>query len=458
MSTYFFNDLLGTIVERGRSIIERNRDHAATDDDLADLAETLVGGRGEASGVAVAATLLDGYRALDRVGRSAFFKVLAERFGAPVEPLEAAAKAFLERPDDRHALFLHDASESRRQELIRRLNRAPGGTAALVAMRGDLLRELKEHPELAAVDHDFRHLLASWFNRGFLVVRRIDWSTPAVVLEKIIRYEAVHRINGWEDLRRRIDPADRRLYAFFHPALVDDPLIFVEIALTLDIPSAIAPILAEERQPLDPKKATTAVFYSISNCQDGLRGISFGHFLIKQVVEELVRDFPGLDTFVTLSPVPGFRDWLDEERQDEHSTILTAADRKVLDRLDDPAWTTDEAAVAAARPVLQALGATYFHQSLTRHGTPTDPVARFHLGNGARLERVNALADGSAKALAASHGLMVNYLYDPKQIERNHEAYANEGKIAVSTAVRRLVRKSPQREPPQSEATVANHA
>ncbi len=452
MSTYFFNDLLGTIVERGRSMIERGRDHPVTDDDLADLAETLVGGRGEASGLAVAAALLDGYAALDRTGRVGFFKVLAKRFGAPREPLEAAANAFLEQPDDANALRLHDVSESRRQELIRRLNRAPGGTAALVAMRGDLSRELKEHPELTAVDHDFRHLLTSWFNRGFLVLRRIDWSTPAVVLEKIIRYEAVHRINGWEDLRRRIDPADRRLYAFFHPALVDDPLIFVEVALTADIPAAIGPILAEERRPLDPGKATTAVFYSISNCQEGLRGISFGHFLIKQVVEELARDFPGLDTFVTLSPVPGFRAWLEEERRNERSAILTAADRVLLDRLDDPAWPLDESTVAAARPVLQSLGASYFHRSLTRHGTPTDPVARFHLGNGARLERVNALADGSDKALAASHGLMVNYLYDPKQIERNHEAYANDGRIAVSAAVRRLVRKPSQREP-----VVASH-
>lgn len=457
MNSYFFNDLLGTIVERGRSIMDRGQGRVATDADLAELAEKLVGGRGEASGVAVAATLLDGYAELDREARAGFFGILAEKFGAPPEPLAEAARAFIERPDDANALHLHDVSEPRRQELIRRLNRAPGGTAALVAMRTDLLGELKERRELAAVDHDFRHLFSSWFNRGFLVLRRIDWSTPAVVLEKIIRYEAVHRINGWEDLRRRIDPADRRLYAFFHPALVDDPLIFVEVALTGEIPSAIGPILAEEREPLDPKRASTAVFYSISNCQEGLRGISFGNFLIKQVVEELARDFPGLDTFVTLSPVPGFRAWLDQERGKEGPAVLTASDRALLDELDDPGWTADEATVAAARPVLLALGAGYFHQSLTRHGTPTDPVARFHLGNGARLERINFLADGSAKALAASHGLMVNYLYDPRQIERHHEAYANEGRIAVSPAVRRLVRKSTQREPPQHEPAVASH-
>ncbi len=205
---------------------------------------------------------------------------------------------------------MHAASEPRRQELFRRLNLAPGGTAALVRMREQLIDALDHRDDLAAVDDDFVHLFSSWFNRGFLVLRRIDWSTPAIVLEKIIRYEAVHEIRDWDDLRRRIDPPDRRCYAFFHPALVDEPLIFVEVALTRDIPAAIAPILAAEREVMDADKTRTAVFYSISNCQRGLAGVSFGNFLIKQVVEEICREMPKLSTFVTLSPVPNFAVWL----------------------------------------------------------------------------------------------------------------------------------------------------
>src|SRR5438874_1450695 len=224
----------------------------------------------------------------------------------------------------------------RRQELFRRLNLAPGGTAALVRMREQLLDALDDRADRAAVDSAFIHLFSSWFNRGFLVLRRIDWSSPAIVLEKIIRYEAVHRIRGWDDLRRRIDPPDRRCYAFFHPALVDDPLIFVEVALTSEIPSAIAPILTVQRDVIGPDKANTAVFYSISNCQRGLAGVSFGNFLIKQVVEEIARENSRLSTFVTLSPVAGLAEWLKRERADEASKVLNGADRAALASLDIP--------------------------------------------------------------------------------------------------------------------------
>jgi malonyl-CoA decarboxylase len=442
LQSSYFNDLLATIVDRGRAVLDRNRSRRPSGRDLAALAEALVSGRGEASGIALAQEILDGYQALDWAGRTSFFRALAERFGASRPALDEAARAFLADGDEASALRLHAASEPRRQELIRRLNRAPGGTAALVAMREDLLARLGDHPDFAQVDRDFEHLLTAWFNRGFLVLRRIDWSTPAVILEKIIRYEAVHEINGWEDLRRRIDPPDRRLYAFFHPALVDEPLIFVEVALTAGIPDAIAPILAEDRHPLDPARATTAVFYSISNCQKGLRGISFGNFLIKQVVEELVRSLPGLKTFVTLSPAPGLRRWIEADRAREAPVAVSEADRAVLARIDEPGWNQDTEAVAAARPVLLALAAHYLLRARTGQGYPADPVARFHLGNGARLEQLDFLGNDSPRALSESYGLMVNYLYDPRQIERYHEAYANERQIAVAPAVRRLLRRA----------------
>ncbi|MEJ8573964.1 malonyl-CoA decarboxylase [Microbaculum marinum] len=444
MTSYFFNDLLSTIVDRGRGIVERGRDRRPSGQNLAGLANDLLSGRGEATGIALARDLFDNYATLDSAGRTAFFRALASEFGPDPEALAAAAEAYLKEPGEATALRLHQASEPRRQELIRRLNRAPGGTAALVAMREDLLDRLPDHPDFRPVDADFSHLLSSWFNRGFLVLRRIDWSMPASTLEKIIRYEAVHEINGWDDLRRRIDPPDRRLFAFFHPALVDEPLIFVEVALTAAIPEAIGPILAEDHHPIDPAQATTAVFYSISNCQKGLRGISFGNFLIKQVVEELARAFPSLKTFVTLSPAPTFRKWVERQVADEAAGTLRAGDREVLATLEDAAWAGDPATAERARPVLLRLAAQYYLQARTDRGTPPDPVARFHLGNGARLEQLDFLGDPSPKGLGESYGLMVNYLYDPKTIERNHEAFANKGEVVASTAVKRQLRGAPE--------------
>ncbi len=450
VSSSFFNELLTTIVERGRGVIDRNRNRRASGRDLAGLADLLMAGRGEASGMALAEEILDGYPTLDWAGRTSFFRALAERFGARPDELEKAARDYLESGDQADAIRLHEASEPRRRELIRRLNRAPGATARLVKMREDLIARLDDHPEFEPVDRDFQHLFSSWFNRGFLVLRRIDWSTPAVILEKIIRYEAVHEINGWEDLRRRIDPPDRRLFAFFHPALVDEPLIFVEVALTADIPEAIGPILAEDRAPSDPAQATTAVFYSISNCQTGLKGISFGNFLIKQVVEELARGYPALKNFVTLSPLPGFAHWARRDASSKTPEAVVQSDHRVLAQLDEPDWVNDPETIAAARPVLNALAAHYLLRA-KRAGLPPDPVARFHLGNGARLERINFLGDRSRKALTESHGLMVNYLYDRKQIERYHEAFVNDGEVAASPAVRRLLRR-----PVEQRQLVAN--
>jgi malonyl-CoA decarboxylase len=276
------------------------------------------------------------------------------------------------------------------------------------------------------------------------VLRRIDWTTPANILEKIMRYEAVHAIEGWEDLRRRLEPADRRLYGFFHPALGDEPLIFVEVALTEAIPSAIAPLLAPDRAELAPKVATTAVFYSISNAQRGLARVSFGNFLIKQVVEELKREWPRLTNFVTLSPAPGYAAWLTREASDASSSVISLQARHTLALLEKPNWSTDTAAREALQRALVPLAAHYFLNARTASGRIVDPVARFHLGNGARLERLNPFGDLSETALRQSRGLMVNYLYDLDHIEENHEAYANKNEVAASSAVRKLARVRPR--------------
>src|SRR5246500_5462606 len=336
MANAFFSDLLATISERGRTLLQRGKpdDGKADADGLIELCEALLSGRGEASGTAMASEVLDRYHDLDSDQRRAFFSALSQKFGPDRDKVNKAIEAWMAEPGDGNGGALHFASEPRRQELIRRLNRAPGGTADLVEMRADLLTLLNGHKDLAALDRDIVHLLGSWFNRGFLVLRRIDWSTPANILEQIIRYEAVHEIRAWDDLRRRIDPIDRRCYAFFHPAMPDAPLIFVEVALTETIPGAIAPLLAANRQSGPPGRRATAVFFSTSNTQRGLGGISFGSFLIKQVVEELRRELPKLENFVTLSPVPGFMQWLKEAGD----VPVTDEDRALLENLEKPGW------------------------------------------------------------------------------------------------------------------------
>ena len=444
MNTSFFGEMLQTIAERGRALLDRTRDRRERRDrretaeqrsaSLVELCEELLSGRGEASGVALAREILTRYAELGAGPRVAFFETLASDFGPDHARLDAAIAAWRAAPTETAATDLHRASEPRRQELFRRLNLAPGGTAALVRMREQLLDALDHREDLAAVDSAFIHLFSSWFNRGFLVLRRIDWSSPAIVLEKIIRYEAVHRIRGWDDLRRRIDPPDRRCYAFFHPALVDDPLIFVEVALTTATPAAIAPILTVQRDVIGPNKATTAAFYSISNCQRGLAGVSFGNFL------EIAREHPKLSTFVTLSPAAGFTEWLKRERADEASKVLNAADRAALANLDIPGWWQTEATRDGVEEPLMRAAAWYFLHARTKGGLPLDPVARFHLGNGARLERLNWLADGSERAMAQAHGLMVNYLYILDDIEKNHEAYAQHRTVVASKAVTALAR------------------
>jgi len=442
MNTSFFGELLQTISERGRALLARNRrvEASARSESLVELCEDLLSSRGEASGVARAREILGRYGELTTGPRIAFFEALSERFGPDPARMQAAIAAWREKPSDATAAELHAASEPRRQELFRRLNLAPGGTVALVRMREQLIDVLDHRDDLTAVDDDFAHLFSSWFNRGFLVLRRIDWSTPAIVLDKIIRYEAVHEISDWEDLRRRIDPPDRRCYAFFHPALVDDPLIFVEVALTRDIPDAIAPILSPDREVMEPEKMRTAVFYSISNCQRGLAGVSFGNFLIKQVVEEICREMPKLSTFVTLSPVTNFTAWLARERAQENSAALSEADKALFAALDDPNWWRDEETAARLQDPLMRAAAWYFLRARGERGLPVDAVARFHLGNGARLERINWLADTSDKAIAQAHGLMVNYQYDLDDIETNHEAYAETRNVVASSAVQRLLR------------------
>ena len=423
---------LGSVMEAGREILARRRlampAKAGSADALAALCRQMLEHRGEASGLALASEITEAYWQLPEDERMAFFESLATEFDVDGERILAAAERYREDPAPANLSAIAHAVEAPRQKLFRRINTAPDGTRTLVTMRGHLLRVLRANPQLQGVDTDLRHLFISWFNKGFLELRRIDWSSPALVLEKIIRYEAVHEINGWDDLRSRLGK-DRRCFAFFHPALDDDPLVFVEIALTGAVPGALAPLLDLEREPSQGKPVNTVVFYSISNCHPGLAGISFGNFLIKNVVEELTKEKPGLKTFVTLSPVPGFRKWLVD------ADLEGLVPEDLVEKVKQPVGRVVETDVYEALVKLCA----HYLLKVKSGELPKDPVARFHLGNGARLHRVHGAADLSIKGREQSAGIMVNYLYDLPKIEEYHEAYFDEGKISVSRAVSRLL-------------------
>ena len=401
-------ELLSTVFERR----QRTGQSAPSDGrPLQELADALVGSAGETSGLALAEEILTRFEAEDDDGKIAFFRHLATAMNIAPEDVRATLSTYEKDPSKTSYRAFMAAAEPKRQELIRRLNRLPNATGMLVRMRADLLRLGRGEPELEALDMDFRHLFLSWFNRGFLVLRPINWESPAHILEKIIAYEAVHAIDSWDDLRRRLEPSDRRCFAFFHPSMPDEPLIFVEVALTNGVPGSVQMLLSEGRSAIPTSDADTATFYSISNCQAGLASISFGNSLIKQVASDLATEVPSLATFVTLSPIPGLTSWLQSE---------------------GIAWEEADA------EKLRGYAAGYLLNAKRGGGQPLDPVARFHLGNGAIVHRVHADADISDKGRAQSAGTMVNYLYDLGKIAQNHERFATTQEVVASAEVKSL--------------------
>jgi malonyl-CoA decarboxylase len=430
MAFYRFQDFLSSLVKGQRSLFSK-----AESASIDELLDQLMGTVGEVSGIVTARQVLDHYAELNTEEKLEFFKNLEQNFNANQELIRLAFDYYNKDPSSFNLNTLSKATEPLRHELLRRLNQTPGATHDLVGMRADLLGFLKTHPKLIAVDSDFQRLFTSWFGRGFLQLQTINWSTSAAILERIIRYEAVHAIEDWDDLRSRIDPPNRRCFAFFHPALVDEPLIFVEVALIDGLPGSIEEILQSEAMTeFDESSFKTAVFYSISNCQPGLRNISFGNFLIKQVVQELQAEFPSIKTFVTLSPVPGFSRWLESEKEN---------DIEGLDELRQQfkALSAEEATTDEQQELLRKLVFNYLVQ-VKHEKYPADPVARFHLGNGASLHQVHSGADQSEKGMAQSRGVMVNYLYDLSNIESNHEKFAVEGFVNFNDKLKSLLIKS----------------
>ena len=422
--------LLGSVISVGRGILARRRQAAAEapSGDLIAKCWQLLHHRGEASGLALACEVIADYEALDVANQTLFFEALSDAFGPDREGIIVAADAYKANPATEQLTALGKAVEAPRVKLFRRMNMAPNATSVLVKMRGNLLQLLPEHPDFKRVDTDLKHQFVSWFNRGFLELRAIDWNSPAAVLERIIHYESVHAIQGWDDLRSRLRE-NRLCFAFFHPAMPDDPLVFVEVALTSGIPNAIAPLIDRTAEPTDEKDLDTVVFYSISNCHPGLAGVSFGNFLIKQVVEEVGKHYPSAKRYVTLSPVPGFCQWLSSQSM---AADLDIHELRTLAKVHgsdttDPRWEA-----------VLALCAKYLVNERSG-GLARDPVARFHLGNGASLHAIHWAADLSDKGLQQSIGLMVNYLYDLDSIEENHDDYFDQGKVAISRSVARLV-------------------
>ncbi len=426
----YFQDLLSSLFER-RTFSPAKPDARG----MLALCSSLLADTGEVTGLQTASALLATYSQADKDQKLEFFQSLASDFDIDTTALSERTGDYSRHRSAENLTRLLDVAEPRRQELLRRLNGVPGGTETLVRMREDLLQMLKQDADLARVDVDFEHLFSSWFNRGFLVLRPIDWTTPAHILEKIIKYEAVHAIDSWEDLRRRLQPADRRCFAYFHPAMPNEPLIFVEVALTAAIAGSIQAVLAETRDPVQPQDAAAAIFYSISNCQKGLRGVSFGNFLIKQVATDLASSLPNIKTFITLSPIPGFMPWLKTRAEADPdgaaATYYTVASELTPDNADEA--TADEVAG------LKSLAASYFLQEQRPDGRPIDPVARFHLGNGASLRTIHWLGDRSENGLRNSAGMMVNYIYDLKSVDANHEAYSKDGKVIASREVTSLL-------------------
>lgn len=434
------------------------------DDDVRRLREQmlacLAARGGEVSARARAAALGRAYLNLDETGRQRFLKVLAEEFDVDRAGLDAAIAAAHEAGSDNDARHkaeaqLKKALEAPRLRLLTQFNGLPNGIKFLVDMRAELLSLARRDPLFKPLEADLKGLLAAWFDVGLLELSEITWrSAPAALLERLIAYEAVHAIKGWDDMKNRL-ASDRRCFAFFHPRMPDEPLIFVEVALVDGLAGNVQHLLDESAPSQDPRKADTAIFYSISNAQKGLAGISFGNFLIKRVVDVLAAEFKGLKTFATLSPIPGFRGWLDRALAEGEPGLLQAAERKALKDivttargakgtfktlLGDPAWPQDPVACDALRAPLMRLCARYLTQGKRPDGKALDPVAHFHLTNGARMERINWLADTSTNGLQQSAGIMINYLYKLGEIDDNHEAYTGAGKIAASSAIRSLAK------------------
>ena len=418
----FFQNMISSIMKNGLSLGRfRSQNFGTLHKDINKAADSVMSSTGEVSSIVFAEHLLELINEQTDEDLLVFLSYLLKEYDIDTESLLKNIQAYQSERNQNNLTLVSNSSEPKWIELFRRLNATPAGTHKLIKLREKIKDLMAEgNSGLESFDEGLLKLFKYWFNPSFLVLEKIDWSTPANVLEKIIEYEAVHEINSWDDLRARLAPSDRYCFAFFHPLIPEDPLIFVEVALTNKIPESIEEVIKIEREELEFNQINTAVFYSISNCQNGLSGISFGNFLIKKVAHKLKQEIIGLDNFVTLSPVPGLMRWL------ENNAPLT------YERCKDKIIDDEE---------LNQKAINYLTESTREDGLPNDPVARFHLGNGAILKHINLNADQSSKGLSQSNGIMVNYLYDLETVERNHELFFETKEVLLSNEIKSLKKK-----------------
>jgi malonyl-CoA decarboxylase len=422
LSMSFFQNMISSIMKSGLNLGRFGvQDFGTLHQDIKKATDSVMSTTGEVSSIAFAGHLLDLIESETNDDLDEYLSYLLEAYDIDTESLLRNIEAYSKDKNDKNLGLIGTFSEPRWIELFRRLNATPGGTHRLIKLRErikSLLKDGKVH--LKSLDAGLLKLFKYWFNSSFLVLEKIDWSTPANVLEKIIEYEAVHEINSWDDLRARLAPNDRQCFAFFHPLIPEDPLIFVEVALTNQIPESIESVIKIDRDEIEYKQINTAVFYSISNCQDGLAGISFGNFLIKKVAHKLKQEISTLDKFVTLSPVPGLMRWMENKAPVTYENCIN--------KIDD-----DENLLKKTF--------LYLTESNREDNLPNDPVARFHLGNGAILHKINLNGDPSEKGMAQSHGIMINYLYDLDIVEKNHELFFKNKEVVLSGELKSLKKK-----------------
>ena len=425
----FLNDILNNLLSRKKFLSNFYRSKDTNDNyTIENLIDNILNAKGEASANIFSEQLFEKIENFDEIELLDFFGYMANNLDIDGEQLLIEVKAFNQDNSSENLKSVIEKSEPKRIEIFSRLNSSDGGTNRLVKLREKLITSLKSQPNLKRVDNDFVKLFKNWFNTGFLVLRKINWSTPASILEKVIEYEAVHEINSWDDLRDRLEPDDRLCFSFFHPSMQDEPLIFVVVALMDKIPTSINEVLSQDREKVSKGNETTAVFYSISNCQKGLKGISFGNFLIKQVANAIRTDYPNIKDFVTLSPVPDFMNWLELNNN------------KLFKKIDSGQFINE---MNEYKDDVLKNSLDYFFNSERNDKLPNDSVARFHLGNGAYLQRINFLGDLSNKSLNSAAGLMVNYKYDLDKIEENHEEFFKEKNIICSKEIQ-LMKKNYQ--------------
>ena len=431
----FLKKIINSIADAGKELLHKTLPIKKNLETLLELCDDLISYKGVASGIAIAREISEIYLSLSKEDKKKFFIAVDEKFKPNLEAAEKKSLEFIKNKNTNTLKELSSLAEGNRQEFIRRMNMAPNGTAFLVSMREDLLRFVLEDSSLSNLDEDFRHLFRSWFNPGFLRLERITWDTKAAVLERIISYEKVHKIKDMTDLKRRLDE-DRRFYAYFHPVLPDEPLIFVQVAFTQGLASSVQDII----KPMTPNqpKADTATFYSISNCQQGLTSVTLGNFLIKRVVYEIQQENPKIKHFGTLSPLPGFAEWVNYIEENKLRSILGSEDYEKVKFLRSTDVKIGDPRIIEHKKIIKKLTIHYLIKEKV-NGKPVNAVTRFHLGNGASIENIVINGNISDYGYNESFGIMVNYIYHLDKLEKIHEEYISNHQISYSDKIKKYV-------------------